>query len=123
MRLPGSHFCFRPGTDAPAIEPLPAASAAGVTFGCFNHFAKVSGLFLDTVARVLLAVPGSRFILKGRPLSIPAVARNVMERFERAGVDPARIDLRGWEPTARSHLRIYGSVDIALDSFPYSGAT
>jgi predicted O-linked N-acetylglucosamine transferase (SPINDLY family)/predicted SAM-dependent methyltransferase len=123
VRLPGSHFCFRPGPDAPPVEPLPAASASGVTFGCFNHFAKISGAFLDTVARVLLAVPGSRFILKGRPLSIQAVARNVRERFERAGVDPARLDLRGWEPTARSHLKIYGSVDIALDSFPYSGAT
>lgn len=123
MRLPGSHFCFRPGTDAPAVEALPAASAGFVTFGCFNHFAKISAPFLDTVARVLLAVPGSRFMLKGRPLSMPEVARNVRDRFERAGVDPARLELRGWEPTARGHLRIYGSIDIALDSFPYSGAT
>jgi predicted O-linked N-acetylglucosamine transferase (SPINDLY family)/predicted SAM-dependent methyltransferase len=123
IRLPGSHFCFRPGSDAPEIELLPAASAGSVTFGCFNHFSKVSAPFLDTVARVLLAVPGSRFVLKGRPLSLPAVARDVRERFERAGVDPARLDLRGWEPTARSHLRIYSLVDISLDSFPYSGAT
>lgn len=123
MRLPGSHFCFRPGSDAPRVEPLPAAIAGCVTFGCFNHFAKISEPFLDTVAGVLSALPGSRFILKGRPLSIPAVARTVSERFERAGIDPARIDLRGWEPTSRSHLKIYGSVDIALDSFPYGGAT
>jgi predicted O-linked N-acetylglucosamine transferase (SPINDLY family)/predicted SAM-dependent methyltransferase len=123
VRLPHSYFCFRPGDDAPPVEPPPAAAAAGVTFGCFNHFAKISGEFLDTVAEVLKAVPGSRFILKGRPLSTPEVAAGPRARFERAGVDLSRIELRGWEPTSRSHLRIYGEVDIALDSFPYSGAT
>ena len=123
IRLPDSHFCFRPGADAPPVEPSPAETAGFVTFGCFNHFAKISRPFLDTVARVLAAVPRSRFVLKGRPLGAPDVAAGVRRHFERAGIESTRIELRGWEPTARSHLRVYNSIDIALDSFPYGGAT
>lgn len=123
VRLPGCYFCYRPEPDAPAVGPLPAQAAGHVTFGCFNNFAKLSGAFLDMAARVLSAVPDSRLLLKARPLSIETVARPVSERFERAGIDPARIELRGWEASATDHLAIYGSVDIALDSFPYNGAT
>jgi predicted O-linked N-acetylglucosamine transferase (SPINDLY family) len=123
VRLPNSYFCFRPGEDAPAVGPLPAAASGMITFGCFNHFAKISDAFLATVARVLEAVPKSRFLLKGRPLSIPEVAAGVRRHFERLGIDPGRVDVRGWESTPLGHLAIYGQVDIALDSFPYSGAT
>jgi len=45
------------------------------------------------------------------------------ERLVRNGIDPARLDLRGWETTTKGHLASYDAIDIALDSFPYNGAT
>lgn len=123
IRLPNSYFCYRPGADAPEVAPLPAEGSGTITFGCFNHFAKVSPAYLDTVARVLQAVPNSRFLLKGRPLSFPEVADKVRLHFSSRGVDAGRLDLRGWEATPFGHLKIYGAVDIVLDTFPYSGAT
>jgi predicted O-linked N-acetylglucosamine transferase (SPINDLY family) len=122
-RLPGSYFCYRPVAVTPAVGPLPSLASGHVTFGCFNNFAKLSGDFLNAAAQVLAAVPGSRLLLKGRPLTIPAVANAVRDRFERAGVNPERIELRGWEASGKEHLAIYGAIDIALDSFPYNGAT
>ena len=122
-RLPGSYFCYRPASETPAVGPLPSLASGHVTFGCFNNFAKLSGDFLDAAAQVLAAVPGSRLVLKSRPLSIPAVADPVRRRFEQAGIDPDRVELRGWEAERKDHLAIYGAVDIALDSFPYNGAT
>ena len=123
IRLPNSYFCYRPPANAAEVDPPPAQASGAITFGCFNHFSKVSPAYLDTVARVLQAVPASRFLLKGRPLSFPEVADKVRRHFASKGVDPSRLDLRGWEPTPLGHLKIYGAVDIVLDTFPYSGAT
>ncbi|MEW6689380.1 MAG: tetratricopeptide repeat protein [Pseudomonadota bacterium] len=123
VRLPRSYFCYRPPTEGPAVAPLPALGTGAVTFGCFNNFAKLSHPFLDAAARVLARVPRSRLILKARPLSIESLAATVRGRFEHAGIDPARVELRGWETGATEHLAIYNAIDIALDSFPYNGAT
>jgi predicted O-linked N-acetylglucosamine transferase (SPINDLY family) len=123
VRLPGGFLCYRPEPDAPGVEALPAQASGRVTFGCFNNFMKLSPTFLDVAAQVLGAVPGSRLLLKGRPLAVAAIADSVRDRFLRNGIDPARLELRGWESNPGSHLALYGAVDIALDSFPYNGTT
>ncbi len=123
LRLPTSYFCYRPPADSPEVERLPALEAGRVTFGCFNNLAKLSAPFLDAAARVLAAVPDSRLLLKGKALAISHVAERVRESFARLQIDPARVELRGWVASVESHLSVYGSVDIALDSFPYNGAT
>lgn len=122
VRLPGTYFCFRP-EDLPAVAPLPALRGGQVTFGCFNAYPKLSHAFFDAAARVLRAVPGSRLLLKSRPLSVPAVADALRARLLGLGVRPEQLEIRGWEASTRGHLDIYNQVDIALDSFPYNGAT
>jgi predicted O-linked N-acetylglucosamine transferase (SPINDLY family) len=122
-RLPRSYFCYRPEAASPELAPLPALANGALTFGCFNNFAKLSAPFLDTAARVLAELPGTRLVLKARPLSIAGVAQAVRERFARAGIDAARVELRGWEAGVKNHLSIYNTIDVALDSFPYNGAT
>ncbi|MDH4189978.1 MAG: tetratricopeptide repeat protein, partial [Betaproteobacteria bacterium] len=123
IRLPHSYFCYRPLDSAPAVNPLPALAAGRVTFGCFNNFPKVSNAFLDAVARIMQRVPGSRLLLKAKPLAVAEVAHRVRRHFAGFGVDATRLDLRGWTPKVDGHLSIYQEVDIALDSFPYNGAT
>lgn len=119
-----TYFCYRlPHRDGPDCGPLPARAAGHITFGCFNNLPKLSAAFLDAAAQVLAAVPGSRLILKSRTLSTPHVAERLRERFRRAGTDLARVDLRGWEASFGGHMEVYRSIDIALDSFPYNGAT
>lgn len=123
VRLPGSYFCYRPEPAAPEVAPLPARRAGAVTFGCFNNFAKISAPFLDAAARLLSRLPESRLVLKARPLGFASVVESVRKRFTQAGVDLARLELRGWEDGVNNHLSVYHGVDIALDSFPYNGAT
>ena len=38
------------------------------------------------------------------------------------GLDPERLELRGHSPSLEEHLSAYNDVDIALDTFPYTGA-
>ncbi len=123
MRLPVTYYCYRPAPNVPEPGPLAAAQAGTVTFGSFSNYVKVSDAYLAAVVRILKEVPSSRFLVKARPLSIPGVAQALRERFERAGIDPARLDLRGWAPGLAGHLETYRAVDVALDSFPYNGGT
>ncbi|OGA55760.1 MAG: hypothetical protein A3G81_19560 [Betaproteobacteria bacterium RIFCSPLOWO2_12_FULL_65_14] len=123
LRPWSTYFCYRPPPDCPDAGALPASKAGHITFGCFNNLPKVSGAFLDAAARVLAAVPASRFRLKSKTLDVPHVAERMRERLVRNGIDPARLDLRGWETTTKGHLASYDAIDIALDSFPYNGAT
>jgi predicted O-linked N-acetylglucosamine transferase (SPINDLY family) len=123
VRLPRSYFCYRPLDDSPEVGALPALANGWITFGCFNNFPKVSEQFLEAVARILRRVPNARLLLKARPLDLPEVAAGVREKFAKWGIDAARLELRGWAPKILHHLAIYNEVDIALDSFPYNGAT
>ena len=123
VRLPGCYFCYRPEPASPEVATLPARRPGAVTFGCFNNFAKLSGPFLDAAAQLLRKLPESRLLIKARPLALPGVAESVRRRFTHAGVDLARLELRAWEDGVENHLSIYSAVDIALDSFPYNGAT
>ncbi len=122
-RLPGPFLCYRPGPEIHALTPPPAQRAGSPTFGCFSNFQKLSDPFFDAAARILAALPGSRLLLKARPLAFASVARAVRSRFEGAGIEPARLVLRGWEPAVERHLAAYQEVDVALDSFPYNGTT
>jgi protein O-GlcNAc transferase len=123
VRLPNSYFCYRPLDNCPQVSPLPALANGWVTFGCFNNLPKVSDQFLEAAARVLLRVRGARLLLKAKALALPEVAKRVRDKLATLGVDPARVELRGWTPKVLSHLSIYDEIDIALDSFPYNGAT
>jgi predicted O-linked N-acetylglucosamine transferase (SPINDLY family) len=122
LRLPRSYFCYRPGS-APAIAPRPSTERGEIVFGSFNNLMKVSETTLDLWARVLLAVPNSRLLLKNKVLAEAANCDLLRRHFAAAGVDPARLDLHAWMPEIASHLELYNRVDIALDTFPYNGAT
>lgn len=121
VRLPGCFLCYTP----PATAPRPAEPDPGrpVMFGSFNNLAKLSGPTIALWSRVLGAVPGSRLLLKGKALGEASVRAHVLGLFERAGLDPSRVEciaeLRGFQ----EHLAAYNRIDIALDTTPYNGTT
>ena len=69
MRLPGCFLCYTPATDAPPVAPLPALATGFVTFGSFNALAKQTPEVLRVWARILLALPDSRLVLKNKPFA------------------------------------------------------
>jgi len=73
---------------------------------------------------VLKAVPRSRLILKYRSLfSDPVLHREWIKRFTDRGVSCERVLLYEHEENGRDHLNHYADIDIALDPFPFTGAT
>ena len=121
LRLPSGFLCYAPPADSP---PARTVSRDGPTvFGSFNNLSKVTPAVIALWARVLHAVPKSRLLLKSRQLGDAGMRKRIIDGFEKHGIPNRRLDLRGRMESRADHLALYASVDVALDSFPYNGAT
>lgn len=123
LRLDGCALCYRPPAESPDVAPLPALARGHVTFGSFNGIVKLSERCIAVWAMLLAAVPRARLLLKSRTLDDPFVRERVLARFASAGVEAARLELRGGQADTRVHLEQYAEVDIALDTLPFNGVT
>ncbi len=129
VRLPQTNWVYHPPENGPPPRPGSARApdrrplVAPVTFGCFNNFAKVTDPMLVLWGRILQAVPGSRLLLKAQGLGSQSARQRTLELFSNGGIDPGRLELRGFAPGRGAHLALYNRVDIALDPFPYHGTT
>ena len=121
--LPQSLFCYKPDREAPPVGPLPAESARHITFGSFNNLSKVNDQAVACWAKAMVRVPNSRMLVKGRGLDDPGLRTRFLEKFAACDIAADRLDLVGYHPDKASHLQAIGSVDLVLDTFPYSGAT
>jgi len=119
VRLPATYWCYQPIFDVPAPGTPPALSNGFVTFGCLNNFYKIRPRVLDAWTKLLLEVPDSRLVLHAHAGSH---RQRVRSRFEAAGIDPTRIEFVAAQSLA-GYFDTYRRIDIALDPFPFPGAT
>jgi predicted O-linked N-acetylglucosamine transferase (SPINDLY family) len=116
LRMPDGYVCYDPPADAPAVGPL----SAQITFGSFNNPAKIAPQVVAVWADLLRRTPGARLVLKFPGLDEPSVAGRLGGLFARQGIDATRLELLG----GSSHAELLGEyrrIDVALDTFPYSG--
>jgi protein O-GlcNAc transferase len=118
LRMPQTLWCYQPPADAPPIAPPPVERNGYITFGSFNHIAKLNEQVLNLWAELMCRLPASRLQLMALP-DDEAAAR-IRAAMEQHGVDAARI--RTLPRLARGqYWQMFGEVDIALDPFPYTG--
>jgi predicted O-linked N-acetylglucosamine transferase (SPINDLY family) len=84
---------------------------------------KLNDDVLHTWSEILRALPDSRLVLKNRALAWDDVRTRVQRVLSGAGVELSRVELLAATPGRREHLARYSEIDLALDAFPYSGAT
>jgi predicted O-linked N-acetylglucosamine transferase (SPINDLY family) len=120
LRLPSIHL-YAPSRDpVPALAP-PCIESGFVTFGCFSNPMKIGRDVLQLWKRVLASVPGSVLTLKYMTRYADAELRQrVLRDIE---LDPARLRFLSADDSVPDHLRRYEGVDIALDTFPFTGST
>lgn len=123
VRLPECFCCYKPPEDAPVVSETPAREQGYITFGTFNHHAKINPEVMAVWARILQDVPDSRLVLKNVGLAAQAMQRRVRELFAGLGIAPQRLELFGHDQSRETHLQRYRYVDIGLDPFPYNGTT
>ncbi len=117
-------YQYPPIEEAPTVAALPAEQAGFVTFVSFNNPAKINEEVIRLWAEVLKSVPGSRVLLKYKNLyAQPALRDHVVEGFAARGIERDRVRFAVLDDTLAEHLKHYGEADIALDPFPFNGAT
>ena len=120
VRLPHGRFCYAPPDYAPEPMDPPSLKRSHVTFGSFNHVAKIGDGVVRLWADILKANPSSRLILKWKTFDEPEVRARLCAAFSAHGVEADRLELRGFSPH-RAMLEQYGEIDVALDPFPFGG--
>ena len=65
-------------------------------------------------------MPGSRLILKGKIFSLDDGKALVKEKLRKMSFPLERVEMRPYSP---DYLEQYKDIDIALDTFPYTGGT
>lgn len=117
LRMPDTQWCWEPPTNAPAVTALPAAARGSLRFGSFNNYSKLTDTTLRIWRELLRAVPDASLLVAGAP---DGQAR---ERL-RAALDVSSDRVQFAPRVAEQDYRaLIGSVDIALDPTPFSGAT
>ena len=123
LRLDTCCLCYAPELirEMPAQElRAPLLKNGFITFGSFNNFAKVSEDVLYIWRAILDGVPGSRLILKGKIFSLDDGKALVKNKLRKMSFPLERVEMRPYSP---DYLEDYKDIDIALDTFPYTGGT
>lgn len=122
LYVSGSYLAFAVPYRVPRLVAPPCASSGRFTFGCLAPQYKITGEVIAAFAAILRGVPGSRLVLRSTYMAHAGNRAAVRARFLRQGIAADRLSCAG--PAEHySFLRTYDSIDVALDTFPYSGAT
>jgi predicted O-linked N-acetylglucosamine transferase (SPINDLY family) len=122
LRVPPSYLTFTVSYEAPPLVDPPFTRRGSITFGSMATMYKISDQLIAAWARIMHAVPEASLLVGNADLSSRENRRYLLARLERGGIDADRIELRGRAPH-NEFLGYYNDVDIALDTFPYSGGT
>jgi len=122
IRLDGCWLCYAPPTYAGDVGPLPAQSSETVTFGSITNPAKLNRMVLDVWARLLEANPTSQLLMV-RDSFRGEIRRRLIDEFAGRGIESDRLVIEHDVPAGERRIDVYNRIDIALDPFPYSGAT
>lgn len=116
------YTAFRASEGRLPPVPTPALASGVLTFGSFNHPAKLNDWVLDAWAGVLRSTPESRLLLKYNYFRDPVLQRVTQARFAARGVAPERIVFEG-HTTGDEYYGAFGKVDLMLDAWPFAGST
>lgn len=120
LKLDNSFLCYEPSVQPELPTQQPLLKNGYLTFGCFNRLNKVSKEVIDVCNSLLKTIPNSQFIFKTKALLNKKVRDSFLTKF---GENANRVKILDCTNTHEEHLRVYNEIDIAVDTFPYSGTT
>lgn len=120
LTLPIASMSYGPPPDAPSLSAPLSVQDGRLRLGCFNRADKITAAAAAAWAQIMAARPTAELYLVGHSYGDPDKRARVIGLLTEAGVDPARLRLRG-ELSRAEFLGAMGEVDLALEPFPFSG--
>lgn len=120
LRLPAGYVCYEPPAYAPDVVPLPADAQRHITFGCFNNSRKITPRVVALWAEILRQVPDALLVLKCPGFDDAEVRARLTQFFDAESIVANRVEMQG-TTSHQQQLAQYQRIDLALDTFPYSG--
>ena len=119
VRLPDTFWCYRTSQDAGEVAHCPARQQGHVTFGCLNHFGKVTPGMFQVWMRLLRNLPQATLLLH---VASGQSRERVLRQCIDGGVSSDRLMFEG-RMHPRDYFKCYSKIDIALDTSPFAGGT
>ena len=120
VHMPHDYICYRPPDYLPPASAAPSEKLGYVTFGTFSELTKIQPETVALWARVLEAVPDSRFFANGYLFADEVRQGRLLSMFADHGILASRVKI-GAGGEHPDFLAQYSEVDIILDTVPYSG--
>lgn len=89
--------------------------------GCFNRINKITDPVINQFNKILLEHSFVTFVFKTKALINKKIRKEFVNKFDKSVQN--RITILECSLSHLEHLCTYNQVDIAIDSFPYSGTT
>ena len=109
--------------DLPQINLLSKISSQPFTYGSFNNFSKISEDVIDAWSKILRDTNSQIYLKNPRHDTPSLVKKNIIEKFLERDVSKNKILFLDHQPNRYNHLELYNKIDLALDTFPYTGVT
>ena len=123
VRLPSGFLCYQGDIDLTLSDDPPMKINNKITFGSFNNITKINDSVVRLWSRLLNEVPNSQLLIKSLVFEDAGASNDFLNRFKQYGIQQDQLLLVKYAPDYQSHMALYNSVDIALDTFPYNGTT
>lgn len=115
IRLPHSHFCYTPMEHVQHFQ-INTDIHKPIVFGSLNSFRKLNKYLLKHWLHIMDKVPDSRLLLQSNTDEF--IKRQMYKDLLDVGFDMNRVELRS---SSGNYFGTYNDIDIALDSYPYTG--
>lgn len=117
--LPRCFLCYTTDTPLSKIPVVPTKHST-ITFGVFNKLNKHNKHTFNAWKEILEKVPNSVLLIKRDIKSAFDIRCKYLKKI---GVSDDRIKIIDFISNRYEYCELYNSVDICLDTFPYSGTT
>jgi len=116
--LPRCFICYTPSIPYDQIQINCARNGSRIVFGVMNKVNKQNLETFHAWGAILRQVPNSQLIIKH---DVKCVLQKKMKDLFDMGIGENRIIMVGRYANELDYYQLYNSIDISLDTFPYSG--